>query len=321
MCCPGDDSPPAAARVRDLRSSPAARPDQWLDVHRYQRHGAPIGIQSRRGCAFACTYCTYRMIEGSRYRLREPEAVADEIRGLVRVTSARRFDAVDATFNQPTPHALAVCEAIARSGVKARLHATSLNPAGTSPELLTTMKRAGFRTAMCSAESGSERMLLGMRKGFSVEDIARTAEAARAAGVAVLWMFMFGAPGESEETVRETLRFVERELRDDDRLICTTGIRVYPGTEVASLAVSEGALAPDADLTRPFFYCSPHIRPERILEMLDASARRRQMVHLQTVQQPVVAIGERVWSTLGLRRPMWSAIPLYNRLLRPFTRE
>jgi len=146
--------------------------------------------------------------------------------------------------------------------------------------------------------------------------MARTATWAREAGISVLWAFMFGSPGETEGTVRETLDFIRTGLRDGDRVICTVGIRVYPRTEIARTALAEGAIPPDADLSHPVFYFSPHITPDRVLEVLDSSPRRSQMVYLGALQQPAVAWALRLRHALRLPGAPWAAVPLYSRLTR-----
>lgn len=306
----------APARVADLEALAPARPERWLDLGRYLRRGAALPVQTRRGCDFACTYCTYRRIEGPSYRLRSPEAVAEEIGEAARL-GVRQAEVVDATFNRPAEHALAVCEAIIQTGAKVNLQAAGINPAGVTKELLMMMRLAGFTSAVCSVDSGSDAMLARLRKGFDAEDIGRTARWSREVGLSVLWMFMFGSPGESETTVRETLACIATELCDRDRVIAAIGVRVYPNTEMAREARAERAIAPGADLSRPAFYFSPQVEPRRVLELLDASPRRAQITCLETLQQPLVAWAARAKSALHLPGPLWSAIPLHNRLVRP----
>src|SRR3982750_2299342 len=134
---PGEDA--------DLDSLPSPRLHRWIDLARYQRHGATVPIQTKRGCVYKCVYCAYRNVEGWGYRTRDPELVADEIAELQREAGVNHFDFVDSTFNSPPGHALEVCEAITRRSLKAKLDTTNFTPAAASSELLGAMKRAGFR--------------------------------------------------------------------------------------------------------------------------------------------------------------------------------
>src|SRR3954470_3294950 len=123
---PGEDA--------DLDSLPAPQLHRWIDLARYQRHGATVPIQTKRGCVYKCIYCTYRNVEGWGYRTREPELVADEIEELKTEAGVHHFDFVDSTFNSPPGHALKVCEAITRRRINVRLDTTNFTPATASAE-------------------------------------------------------------------------------------------------------------------------------------------------------------------------------------------
>jgi len=303
------------ARVEQLDSLPPAQPWRWLDLRCYLRAGSPLPVQSKRGCAFECVHCTYRLIEGGEYRLRSPEAVAAEIEEGKR-REVRRFEFVDWTFNHPPAHALMLCEAIARRELGVELQTTGLNPGAVSLELLQLMRRAGFRSAVCTPDSGSKRMLEVLRKGFGLDEAARTAAYARQAGLSILWSFVSGGPGECEATVKESLRLMEGALGPQDRIMCTLGLRIYPGTELERIARTEGALRPQADLLEPTFYFSRQVSPKRVLDMLESSRLRPQMLYLEELQHRSLGWALRLHTALRLPGVPWAALPVYNRLAR-----
>ncbi|HMI54579.1 MAG TPA: cobalamin-dependent protein, partial [Gemmatimonadaceae bacterium] len=131
---PGEDA--------DLDSLPPPSLHRWIDLARYQRHGATIPIQTKRGCVYKCVYCTYRNVEGWGYRTRDPELVADEISELKTTAGVHHFDFVDSTFNSPPGHALEVCRAITRRKLGVQLDTTNFTPAAAPSELLAAMKLA-----------------------------------------------------------------------------------------------------------------------------------------------------------------------------------
>jgi len=88
---------------------------RWIDVGSYRSRMATVPLQTKRGCQFQCSYCTYRKIEGSTYRLSDPQNVANAAARLAS-SGLRDIEFVDSVFNAPYDHAMAVCEALARPG-------------------------------------------------------------------------------------------------------------------------------------------------------------------------------------------------------------
>jgi radical SAM superfamily enzyme YgiQ (UPF0313 family) len=132
-----------------------------------------------------------------------------------------------------------------------------LHPARTDPELVETMARAGCVQVALGFESGSEPMLRWMNKHFTLDDVRRTRALLREHGVRCMGFLLLGGPGETRDSVEESLRFAE--ALDLDLVRVTTGIRIYPGTPLAEQAVAEGVIEADDDLLRPRFYLSPAV--------------------------------------------------------------
>ncbi|HHT9147235.1 MAG TPA: B12-binding domain-containing radical SAM protein, partial [Candidatus Wunengus sp. YC61] len=204
---------------------------RWINVHAYLSRLSTVPIQTKLGCHFKCIYCTYRKIEGQDYRLCDPESVIDAIKNLV-ATGLRDIEFVDNVFNSPYDHALAVCEGLARSRPGARLQSLELNPLFIDDTLLTAMERAGFVGIGITVESASDIVLDGLQKGFTAKDVYHAAQIIKQHHLPCLWIFMLGGPGESEVTVKETLRFAEQYIRPKDVAFFNIGIRIYPGTEL-----------------------------------------------------------------------------------------
>jgi radical SAM superfamily enzyme YgiQ (UPF0313 family) len=291
--------------------------ERWVDWRPYERMGATWPIQTKRGCSMPCSYCTYPAIEGRVQRCREPGEVVDEIERVMRTAGPRTFEIVDSTFNIPEEHALGFCQEILRRRLRVNLTTMGINPSRVSPELFPLMRRAGFNSMMVSPESGSESMLRGLRKGFGLDRVTETARLARKAGIPGMWFFLLGGPGETRETVDETLQFILRELPGKRSVaVVFTGIRVLPGTDLARDLLERGELPADVDLAEPVFYQSPLVDEAWVLERLNAAiARHPGIVHAaEGVSNPFDRVVGRLLHLAGVPPPYWRFLPYFLHL-------
>ena len=301
----------------DLDSLPAPSLHRWIDIKRYERHGATIPIQTKRGCVYRCVYCTYRNVEGWGYRMRQPELVADEIAELKREAGVRNFDFVDSTFNSPPGHAVEVCEAISRRNLGVHLDTTNFTPATASAELLTAMRRAGFRTLGITAESASDPVLERLEKGFTAAKVREVAERVERSGIRTLWIFLVGGPGETSATLEETLDFAAWRLGRGDAVYLTVGLRIYPGTTLHRIAVAEGAVDKDSTLLDPTFYFSPGLQFDKAVNRLRRfAADHPRFMFSADSRSAVLPYLTRAAAILRLPRPHWQYMGLFQRLSR-----
>jgi len=311
MTAPGGDA--------DLDALPPARMHRWLDLRAYERRGATVPIQTKRGCVFKCVYCTYLNVEGWGYRLRDPERVVDEMAELARDAGVRRFEFVDSTFNAPPRHAMAVCEAIVRRDLRVHLDTTNFTPAAAPDELLHLMRRAGFRWLGITAESASDPVLERLQKGFDVARVRDVAERVERAGLGVLWIFLVGGPGETADTLEETLRFAAWRLERGDAVYLTVGLRIYPGTTLHRIAIDEGVVAPDDPLLAPAFYFSSALDAQAAIDRLRRfSARFPRFMFSADSRSALLPHLTRLASMLHLPRPHWRYMSIFQRLARTF---
>jgi anaerobic magnesium-protoporphyrin IX monomethyl ester cyclase len=306
---PGEDA--------DLDSLPRPSLHRWIDLARYQRHGATIPIQTKRGCVYKCVYCTYRNVEGWGYRTRDPELVADEIEELRKKAGVRHFDFVDSTFNSPPGHAIQVCEAITRRKLDVHLDTTNFTPATASDELLGAMKVAGFRSLGITAESASDPVLEKLEKGFTAAKVREVAERVEKHGIKTLWIFLVGGPGETRQTVEETLSFAAWRLRRGDAVYLTVGLRIYPGTTLHRIAIAEGVVPPDSALLDPAFYFSSALNFDETVGRLKRFAGDHpRFMFSADARSVVLPYLTRAASILHLPRPHWQYMGLFQRVSR-----
>ena len=306
---PGDEA--------DLDSLPPPALHRWIDLARYQRHGATVPIQTKRGCVYKCVYCTYRNVEGWGYRTRDPELVADEIEELHRKARVRHFDFVDSTFNSPPGHALQVCEAIARRKLDIQLDTTNFTPAVAPPELLAAMKVAGFRSLGITAESASDAVLEKLEKGFNAAKVREVAERVENHGLRTLWIFLVGGPGETPQTVEETLEFARWRLERGDAAYVTVGLRIYPGTTLHRIAVAEDVVPAGSSLLYPAYYFSRELDfNETVARLKRFAADHPRFMFSADSRSVVLPYLTRAASVLNLPRPHWRYMGLFQRVSR-----
>ncbi|MEO8575356.1 MAG: radical SAM protein [Gemmatimonadales bacterium] len=313
-------TPPGEDANLDALPSPSLH--RWIDLRRYERHGATIPIQTKRGCVYKCVYCTYRNVEGWGYRTRNPELVADEIEELWRKAGVRTFDFVDSTFNSPPGHALEVCEAIIRRNMGVHLDTTNFTPAAASDELLNAMKRAGFRTLGITAESASDPVLEKLEKGFTAAKARDVAERVEKAGIRALWIFLVGGPGETGKTLEETLEFAAWRLNRGDAVYLTVGLRIYPGTTLHRIAITEGVVEADASLLDPTFYFSPGLSFDSSVDRLRCfAADHPRFMFSADSRSALLPYLTRAASVLRLPKPHWQYMGIFQKISRATSRR
>lgn len=301
------------APSQDLSSFPNPNPENWLNLSLYKAYDAAMSVQTKRGCAFRCSYCLYQTIEGEGIRFRDPDWVAEEVLRSERL-GFRSVEFVDSVFNVPEEHAINCCEAILHAGSHLPLQTSELNPSGCSSDMVKAMNAAGFISIGCTAESGSDQMLRSLRKGFTSDHLRQAALELSRSTALRMWIFMFGGPGETESTVRETTRFMEDSLTDRDIVYVSRGIRILPGTELNKQAVAEGVVSEHDNLLLPQFYFSPQITPERVMSILYSSRfPSANIVSLSDGNNRLLPAAQRWARMIGLRPPYWRLAPMWNR--------
>lgn len=209
-------APPARAALLGLRKDKRefaqldalAPPARELADTRYFAFDGTSSVQTKRGCAFHCTYCDYPDLEGRKVRLRAPAAVAEEMELCAKTPGVTHVFVVDSVFNVPRSHALAVCDELVQRGTPIPWVAY-VSPASFDEELAERMALAGCVGVEIGTDSGTPRMLERLKKPFSIDQVRRARRALHAAGIADCHTFVLGAEDETVEEAERTLDFVE----------------------------------------------------------------------------------------------------------------
>ncbi len=242
--------------IKDFRDYPFPDLHYVMDVPPAPDTWVPI--QTRRGCSMDCSYCSTASIEGRILRKRPIPSVVEWIAKLAE-SGARQLYFVDNTFNLPRSYALSLCRAIseARLDIKWRC---IIYPFRIDEELAMEMARAGCFEISLGSESADDAILSRMNKRFRREDVAAAARLFRKYAIKQMGFLMLGAPGETRQSVENTLAFAAS--LDFDSLKVTVGIRIYPNTALAEEALKAGIIAPGDSLLEPRFYFTPGLDEE-----------------------------------------------------------
>ncbi|MBI5026553.1 MAG: cobalamin B12-binding domain-containing protein [Nitrospirae bacterium] len=249
------------------------RPDRSLLNNRsYYELGGMANIQSKRGCPFKCAYCTYPNIEGSRLRLREPVDIVEELKEMQSLYGIDYIFFVDDIFNFPVEHAAAICEEMARSGLRMAWTCFA-TPMGMTAELATLMKRAGCIGVEFGSDAGSDMTLKGLCKGFAANDIAYASECCKTVDLPNAHYIIMGGPGENKATLEETFKLFDR--IKPTAVIALIGARIYPNTRLHEIAIEGGVIEKGRDLLQPVFYLSSEIAVDALIQKVSEHAEQR----------------------------------------------
>jgi radical SAM superfamily enzyme YgiQ (UPF0313 family) len=269
--------------------------DNWdlIDFHAYRKGYWQAGVVTRTGCPEQCAFCDTFHSFGSEFVLRDPADVAEDLLALKRTGKVRSVFLVDAGFNRPLDHAKEVLREILRRGAQLRLNGV-LDPGECDDEFLTLFRRAGGASFTLFAESLSDVVLQELRKPFGVAEVIRDAAALRKAGIAFMFMPNLGGPGETRETVSETLRGASRlgAVFTDFGI----GWRIMPRTPLCERAVTEGIIAPDDDCYEPRFYISAYTPREWLEAQVKRYKRRHSLDVLRMAPFAVRLMISRPWT-------------------------
>lgn len=243
-----------------------------VDNHRYFVEGGMGCIETKRGCPKDCIYCVDPVGKGKRLRLRSPQSVADEFKALLDM-GIDHLHLCDSEFNIPEHHAREICLEMVERGLGDKLRwYTYASPAGVSQELAALFRRAGCAGINFGVDSGCDRMLHSLGRDFSVEDLSQTADACRKEGIISMYDLLLGGPGETRQSLRETIETMKR--ISPNRVGASLGVRIFPQTKLAELVRKQGPLNENPSLHgsvsgndnffAPIYYVSSSLGPDAL---------------------------------------------------------
>jgi radical SAM superfamily enzyme YgiQ (UPF0313 family) len=311
-----EENPPA--RSQDPDRLPTIRPHSFIDIHPYRQFDSPLQVQTKRGCALQCVYCTYNHVEGRQYRLRSPDKVADDIEVLVKETGVDHIEFTDSAFNIPLQHAKAVLRSLAAKGLDLRLRTMGLNPGSVDEELVDLMKEAGFIDVGLGAESGCDKTLRTLGKSYTREDVLRAGKLLQSREIPTTSYLILGAPGETRQTILETFDTINEAVSSWDMVIVGLGLRVYKGTPLAGQMEDKGRAGSEDNFLRPVSYSPADLSLDEIAALVKQAVTRNPNYYCYASNMDFsfwLKMSSEL-SKLLPRQPIWRAYIMGRKLLK-----
>ncbi|HEY0171020.1 MAG TPA: PhpK family radical SAM P-methyltransferase [Pyrinomonadaceae bacterium] len=178
----------------------------WLDFAD-QRLGRTIQTRTARSCAFKCSFCNYPTRAGA-LTLASTEAVERELNSIRELGDARNVVFIDDTFNVPLPRFKDLCRMMIRNGYGFNWF-SYFRCSNSDEEAFDLMAESGCKGVFLGIESGSPAILKNMNKAATIERYGYGIDQLHRRGILTFGSFIVGFPGETAETVDETLNFIK----------------------------------------------------------------------------------------------------------------
>ncbi len=236
---------PDRALIHDMDALPFVAPvyDRELVIEDYfigYLHHPYMSLYTGRGCRSKCSFCLWPQTIGGRvYRTRSVGKVLEEValmRGLFPQVKEFFFD--DDTFTDDRPRVEAIARGLGAMGLTWSCTAKPNVPY----ETLKVMRENGLRLLLVGYESGAQQILNNIRKGTRVDIMRRFTADCHRLGILIHGTFILGLPGESRQTIRDTIAFAKEV---NPRTLQVSLAAPYPGTELYTQAEANGWFARD----------------------------------------------------------------------------
>ena len=234
-----------------------------------------LSIYTGRGCKSRCTFCLWpQTVGGHRYRTRSVGHVVEEIAWAQKAfPQVKEFFFDDDTFTDDLPRAEAIAKELRKLGVTWSCNAKANVPR----ETLKVLREGGLRLLLVGYETGNQQILYNIKKGMRTDVARKFTKDCRELGITIHGTFIMGLPGETKETIEETIRFANE---INPHTIQVSLAAPYPGTFLFDQAVKNGWLdTSSAELVNddgvqiaPLHY--PHLSQTEIFNSVEEFYRR-----------------------------------------------
>jgi radical SAM superfamily enzyme YgiQ (UPF0313 family) len=240
----------------DLLPSPSRH---LFDLSEYRKTPFSMGVQSKRGCAFRCSYCPDPFLGGYNLQLRSAEKVVDEIDELVNNYGFKSFFFTDPIFNYPLEHAREICKEMRRRKLDVEWNAY-FREDFLNLRFAQEVVEAGCRIFQFHSDGACDSTLLLLDKKIKMREIERTMDTVcKIENAKAGYTFFYDLP---RGNLRNLLALARLTIKTPSRCrqklayLVTVRMRIFPHTELYDVALKEGKIAKDTNLLQPIYYTS-----------------------------------------------------------------
>jgi len=280
---------PTAQPIQDYDSMPLPAFDLLPSLKPYHintPHGKPFTIMyASKGCPFACNFCTVRRTS---FKKKSADNILNELRYLKKRFGIRTVSFFDETFTMDKKRVIQLCEGTSRESLDIKWYCNTRVEL-VNKDLLKVMRKGGCRGIAFGVESGSQRILDNVEKGNTVEEAEMAIKWTKESGIKAYCSFIIGLPGETWDTINETIAFVERTRPTGAQFNVAVP---YPGTPMFDLAIEKGWVKPSLDW-RELYQHSSNMRTDSLSNEELEKARR--MAYRKLYFNPKWLLGNTWW--------------------------
>ena len=204
-----------------------------IDSYKHATIGKKAGnfqtIISSRGCPMMCIFCSAHITFGRKVRYRDPIKVVDEIEECIDKFKIENLGFLDDTLTLKKDHITKICQEMIKRGINKKIEWFCQARVDTvDKEMLELMKEAGCYSIHYGIESGSQRVLNVLKKGFTLEQVEKAIKITKELGIHIHGYFILGSPTETKEEIEETIKWAKHLSTDTAQFTILTP---FPGTE------------------------------------------------------------------------------------------
>jgi len=232
---------------------------------------APIAdMVSSRGCPNNCTFCAAHSVQGRNWRARSPKNVLFEIDVLVNQYGIKHINVVDDNFTLLKSRTIEICKGLAKRNYNLTLWSNVFLPS-LDEEVLKWLKKAGFHSLLFSIESGNQDVLDKIiKKRINLSKVKEMVDISKKIGIQTEGAFMFGLPGETIQTMKDTNKFIKKTGFDMNKKFI---YQPFPNTKLYDICIEKDYLTPDYNPKKIYvtgdksFIKTEEFSPEDVVKM------------------------------------------------------